>query len=586
MLKPKGGTRIYSVLAGTAIAVFLILAFSESRLKSAACDEPPHIAAGLSYLGTGVFRANLQHPPLLKEISALSMMLGGIRWPRNQLTDAYIHGAPGTERLEWGIGAALLYQDGSDRVLFWSRLPFLLISAMLGVLIYLWGRQIVGPPAALGAVFLFALDPTILGHSFLVTMDMGLSAFTLLFFFALWNYLRERSLKRLAWCGLAMGALLSAKFSGVFLLPAAGALLLAALRWPVEPGAEPKAARFDPYAARPAGPNDLCPCGSGKRFRKCHGAKGEPAPAARPDLARGVVLCLGVFAAMGLVAYIVIQALYFFPADPLQYLHGIQLVNADHDPGYRSFMAGELQRRFASYFLVAYLLKETLPAIILAAIGLTALLRGRNVPALAKLFLILPPAAIFVGHSIWADDLGIRYVMAALPFGYLLGGLGLATLLGSARKWARYAAVPLCAWSVMAAAGVYPDHLSYFNEGACLLTNPGQVGLDGGTRCGPLWLDDSNVDWGQGLKQLKAWLDRNAKGRTVKLAYLGSVRPGDCGIHSEVAGALLQAATPAPGLYAISAHAIARSGPLEWPHNTPPTAIVGHALYIFDIPPR
>jgi len=112
------------------------------------------------------------------------------------------------------------------------------------------------------------------------------------------------------------------------------------------------------------------------------------------------------------------------------------------------------------------------------------------------------------------------------------------------------------------------------------------VGLDGGTRCGPLWLDDSNVDWGQGLKQLKAWLDRNAKGRTVKLAYLGSVRPGDCGIHSEVAGALLQAATPAPGLYAISAHAIARSGPLEWPHNTPPTAIVGHALYIFDIPPR
>jgi hypothetical protein len=207
-------------------------------------------------------------------------------------------------------------------------------------------------------------------------------------------------------------------------------------------------------------------------------------------------------------------------------------------------------------------------------------------PVLAKLFLILPPAAIVVGHSIWADDLGIRYIMAALPFGYLLGGLGLATLLGSARRWARYAAVGLCAWSVMAAAGVYPDHLSYFNEGACLVASPGQVGLDGGTRCGPLWLEDSNVDWGQGLKQLKAWLDRNGKGRTVKLAYSGSVRPADYGIHAEDLGGAPLVGIPAPGLYAISAHYIAHNGVSQWPHNTPPTAIVGHAIYIFDIPPR
>jgi hypothetical protein len=29
--------------------------------------------------------------------------------------------------------------------------------------------------------------------------------------------------------------------------------------------------------------NDPCPCGSGKKFKKCHGAKGAEAAAAKPD---------------------------------------------------------------------------------------------------------------------------------------------------------------------------------------------------------------------------------------------------------------------------------------------------------------
>jgi hypothetical protein len=41
-------------------------------------DEPPHIASGLFYLATGVFRANLQHPPLLKEMSALLLQRNGL----------------------------------------------------------------------------------------------------------------------------------------------------------------------------------------------------------------------------------------------------------------------------------------------------------------------------------------------------------------------------------------------------------------------------------------------------------------------------------------------------------------------------
>jgi hypothetical protein len=288
----------------------------------------------------------------------------------------------------------------------------------------------------------------------------------------------------------------------------------------------------------------------------------------------------------------VIQATYFFPADPLLYVKCARMVNADHDPNYLMFMAGQLSAHFVSYFAVAYLLKEPIAGIILAGIGFLALIRSKTIPTLAKLFILIPPAVLFAAASLLADDLGIRYIIPALPFVYLLAGLGIATLFHAAprMRWAPYAAVVLCGWIVIAAAGIYPDHLSYFNEAACLLDQPAQIGLDGGTRCGPAWLDDSNVEWGQGLKQLQVWLSRHAGGRTARLAIFSSFPPEAYGIRCELLRASELTREPSPGLYVVSAHYVARIPALprssDWLRRIQPVAIVGHSLYVYDIPPR
>src|ERR1017187_8927250 len=147
------------------------------------------------------------------------------------------------------------------------------------------------------------------------------------------------------------------------------------------------------------------------------------------------------------------------------------MVDADHDPNVMVFLAGQLSSHFMSYFGIAYLLKEPLASIILAGIGFVALIKAPSIPVLGKLFVLLPPAVLFLAPSLLADNLGIRYIIPVLPFVYLLAGLGLATLIHAARRirWAPYAAAVLCGWIVLAAVGVYPDHLSYFNEAACLL---------------------------------------------------------------------------------------------------------------------
>jgi hypothetical protein len=500
------------------LALFFLQSFFASLVKSPTYDEPAHLASGVSYLSTGIFHANLQHPPLLKELSAASAMLfAGVRWPDSLEAQTLIDDPPGMSGLEWRVGNAILARN-PDRILFWARLPMILIATLLGLLIYLWGRQMLGETAALGALFLYALDPTMIAHSYLVTTDVGLAACTVALLMALSHYAERPSGCGLVYCGLALGAALASKYSAVFLVPVVLVLLVAA---------------------------------RGRR-------------------------ALGPFLVICAVASLVIDAAFLLHSPMKMYMQGIARVNADHDPHYQVFFAGEFGKRFYSYFAGAYLLKEPLAAILAACIGLAAIVRSKR-----RLFLLLPPAVLFLAYTAKADDMGVRYLIPALPFAYLAGGAGLAWLIGRQAWWSRGAAAVLCGWLVVQTAAIYPDHLSYFNESACLLRDPAQTGLDGGTRCGPEWLDDSNVDWGQGLKQLRGWLDRQGIRGPIRLAYFGSFPPQNYGISFTPPDAEAQ---PERGVYAVSAHLVTRAAAAgTWFGSTEPTAIVGHAIYVYVV---
>jgi Dolichyl-phosphate-mannose-protein mannosyltransferase/SEC-C motif len=581
---PTGRWTIW--LSAGLIGIFLGATLSEARLKSPTTDEPPHIAAGLSYFVTHqIFRADPQHPPLVKELSALSLMAAGIRWPHTADADYLVNGDDPARvfGLDWVIGNDLI-RASPDRVLFWARLPMILLAALLGVLLYVWGRQLLGPVAAAGAVFVYVLDPNIVAHSQFVNNDVGVAFFIVLALWALWNYLQRPGWIRMLLCGACLGAALAAKFSGAILLPMFGILMLASLRWPIGTVQAPKEGGKDAVARR----KGLCPCGSGKKYKNCHGREGA-AEGSKPGAGWKLARAAGALGLMCIVAFVVVQATFFFPSDLTMYLKCARMVNADHDPNYLPYLAGELGSRFTSYFVAAYGLKEPLAGMILAGVGLVALIRSKSLPVLAKWFLLATPAAFFAATTALADDLGIRYIIPVLPFAHLMAGLGIASLWEAGRRtqWTRYAVAALCGWVVLEAAGIYPDHLSYFNEAACLLTRPGQIGWDGGSRCGPEWLDDSNVDWGQGLKQLKAWLDRHGEGRPVKLAITSSFPPEAYGIRYQKLEPADLMREPRPGLYAVSAHLVARipamSGASGWLRRMRPVAVVGHALYLYDV---
>jgi hypothetical protein len=559
------GRRVFPdhpLVVGTLLLAVFAQAYLSARLKTATFDEPAHIGAGFSYLKTGEFKINQQHPPLLKEIGALPLLLIDAYWPLTEEAWAAVPDTP-PRGLQWTLGQQVIFANDPGRVLFWTRLPFICLATLLGGLIYLWGRKLLGGTTAVAALFLYALDPNIVAHSQLVTTDLGFAAFGLLFLVALWYYLNHRTLKRLTWCGLALGAALATKFSALILIPIALLLLIGAIAW--IPAAVPSrgSTLVDPYSAALRG----------QRF----------------------MWGLYALAAMGVLAGLVLYVVYFFPGDPFLYLRGLKLVNADHDRTYMAFMAGGFSRRFWSYYLLVYLLKEPLAILICVILGLVVMAKSGLVSSMDRAFLLVPPLLIGLVYTVLSHNLGIRYLIPALPFLYLVGGAGLVWLWRDGGGIRRLIAVLLCAWLAVAAAGIYPDHLSYFNETACLLVAPSLLSAAGGTACGPFWFDDSNVDWGQGLNQLSSWLDRHEPGRRVRLAYFGSIRP-DFYLRDHVplrVDDLLR--PPSPGLHAISAHILARArgelsrrhgpGPENWLLHTRPTAIVGHSYYIYDIAP-
>lgn len=189
------------------------------------------IPSGLSYIQTGIVHLYMEHLPLLQEMAGLSLVLSGVRWPKTAEARQMLNG---NGEPEWRFGSRIIAENGADKVLFWSRLPFILLSAVGGLVLYLFGRELVGDIAALGALFLYVFDPTLIAHSFLATTDVGLALFAMLFLWALWSYLCHPSWTRLLLSGVTLGLALCAKFSAVFLVPIGGILALAALRWPAE----------------------------------------------------------------------------------------------------------------------------------------------------------------------------------------------------------------------------------------------------------------------------------------------------------------------------------------------------------------
>ena len=488
-----------------ALVVLLLLVFAGqllhvARLYSANWDEAHHLYDGYNILTTHDYRVNAEVPPLVKMAAALPLLPLHPSPPLHQ-------GSSHTENA-FLDGRAFVFSNGGDRLLFPARVVCMLFTLVTALLIYQSGHKLFDAMAAICALFLFVFDPNVLAHGTLVSTDMASACFILATIYAFYRYRLKSGWRWLAIAGLLAGLAMSAKFTGILVAPML--ILLAAAE-----GIRNRS--FSSFS------RSLLACigilvSAWAVIWASYGFRYAPAPSnlqlspalgpyldSLPNKGDGVKLAL----------------LARFHLLPQAYIWG--LANTKHTEWeFTSYFWGRVYRHGPwQYFPAAFLIKSTLPLLILLLLTPWA---GRGFArrySRELLFLLIPVGVYFAVIMNSHFDIGARHLMPVYPFLYVIAGAAAATLMRRGPAWTAVAGL-LLAWQVFTTVKVAPDFMAYGNE---LWGGPLQVRN---------YLSDANVDWGQQLKTVKQYLDRNHISNCW-FAYFadGAVQPQDYGIHCQ-----------------------------------------------------
>jgi hypothetical protein len=487
------------------LLVFALFSLYSLYQGSNTFDEPPHLVAGISYLERGDFRLNPEHPPLAKMWAALPLHLAGSdsletdspHWKQESLSQYRL----GYEYLNGPIGEPER-RNPNDR-LAPARIAMVVLGLLLGVIVYLWSRELWGRVGGFVSLFLYCLSPTILAHTRLVTLDLPVAFGFTLASWCFWRFCRRPGWLRGMAVGISFGIALLIKMSAALLIPILGLLwLLWILRGDGESGG--KLRRFGLGAAALGGSCVMAALmiWAAYQFRYAPSPDGDyQFDWKQTRLETGVVHECIEFARESRLL-------------PESYLYGFSYIwGRTHR---EAFLNGE--RRISGwwyYFPEAFVLKT--PPALMILLGWLMWVRIRRGGALSfDGWAPIVPVLVYGVVTLFSTlNIGHRHLVPLYPFLFIFAGAAGGFL----RKWnyQKTAVFALLASFFISSLVASPGYLSYFNV------------IAGGSNGGSRYLVDSNIDWGQDLPRLKAWMDEKGV-EEINLAYFGTADPAAHGI--------------------------------------------------------
>jgi 4-amino-4-deoxy-L-arabinose transferase-like glycosyltransferase len=199
------------------------------------------------------------------------------------------------------------------------------------------------------------------------------------------------------------------------------------------------------------------------------------------------------------------------------YFDGILYQQEQAHIAYRRFLMGQFSTDgWWYYYPVVFLIKTPIATMVFLAISIVWFIgRAAKGEWINETFLLLPAIFILGFFCLNSHDMGLRYILPIYPFLFVFASKAAQIFLSS--KMLRGIYIGAIIWYIGASCYIHPHYLAYFNE---LIGGP-----DNGYKC----LVDSNLDWGQDLKGLKAFMQKHAISR-INLSYFGSDSPERYGI--------------------------------------------------------
>ncbi|MFG2468488.1 ArnT family glycosyltransferase [Streptomyces canus] len=497
-------------------------------------DEPVYVATAAEYLHGQGIRYNPEHPPLGKLVIAVGVAVA----------DPNVDTAFDGPQID--LGPHLLYESGNDpwRLMFWARLPVIVLTLLFGLVVFAFARELAGSAAGLTALALYAFSPDVVAHGSLATLDVPMAGFLLTSVWLLWRArLRPRRYVPLA--GLALGAALATKMSALPAVPVLPALAALSV-WSACRGDETR-----------------------RRLLRV--------------LAGAAVVALAAIAVVWASYLVVDPRLRWTSQDPVPVVHGLRGTLVDLLPFPQAYADGmRLQFRFENhpwegflfgrlytghlwYYLPAALLVKTpLGLLALWAAGAVVLVSVRRLRPAAP-YLLVPAGVLLASAMTGSRDFGTRYALFLPMFLTVAAGCVVAVR----RRRARVVTGALVLFVAVSSLLTFPFYLPYSNEAF------------GGPARTHLRLHDSNVDWGQDLGRLADRLRERYPDERIWLVYKGSGLPSAYGI--EASDPREVPVDDVRGLLVVSDSSVAKAkGRLaELIDSSRPVDEVGHSITIY-----
>lgn len=506
----------YFIAASLLLTLFLTALFS-MRSASLTFDELAHIPAGYSYLTQRDYRINPEHPPLLKDLSAVPLLFKNLNFPKESAVWTQEESAP-PWWVQFDLGTEFLYKSGNNPadIIFWARLPMVLLVIFLAWFLFRWARKLGGNLVGLGALTLLALSPNFIAHGSLVTTDMGASLGVVLSLYFWLNFLKDTKWTNVFWAGVFFGAAMLMKFSLILLIPL---FVLLTIIYPLLSGGE-KITNLKKYllkALTAAAIGMFLVIWPVYQFHVAEYPADHQVRDTAADLAPNKTP--------------IAKNLTIWMSDkPLlrpfaQYFRGVLMATQRTSFGNTTYFMGEISAdAWWYYFPVIYFVKNPLPLHLLTLIFLMGLIykaatQKRKAVDFKKIlkenfeiFSFLLFILIYWGIAIKGNlNIGVRHLLPTFPFIYLLLVLGLKKIfLTAGEKKAILSALifVMFAWYIFIGLSSFPHYIPYYNE------------IAGGTGNGYKWAVDSNYDWGQDFYRLRDFVQKNNI-QKIYLDYFG-----------------------------------------------------------------
>ncbi|HYM12207.1 MAG TPA: hypothetical protein VEU62_15840 [Bryobacterales bacterium] len=377
-----------------------------------------------------------------------------------------------------------------QQLFYLMRLAAAIFPMLTALLLWHWGRLLWGPRVALLLLLAWVLLPTPLAHGCLLKNDLATTFTYLLFAFCGWRFWLAPSRRNSALLGMSVLLALLAKLSLLIAVPLGVLLVAARAVWPPRPAGRRLAFALAsvlliPYIGLLAS----------YRF--------EARRLTEQDLR--TMLYKEGFSRWDVAAAHVFRLV----PTPEDLQTGVRSLNTYQKYGAPIYLLGRARTSGSlAYFPVALAIKTPIALQILFFAGLILVAqRIASRRAAAADWFLLAPGLLYVSLAAQSNlQLGVRLVLPGIPFFLLLGGFAIERALAGRAGQAALAAVFV--WLAAASISIYPQGIAYFNEWV------------GGPQQGWKYLSDSNVDWGQNLPELAAYIRRNHV-QHLKLYYWG-----------------------------------------------------------------